>query len=106
MNTENDEKTDLQSFLVCLHYLCKEAERAKLPAVFSILQNAITEIGEWSDGNAPNIKYNILDHSLYYALEFLSKFSSLSKDKQEAMSHIFDSTGGTKMENFEEMTVQ
>ncbi len=98
---ESNKENGLQSFVVCLHYLCKEAERENLNGVFNILQNALAEIGELANGNESKERYSILDNSVYYALEFLSKFSALSQDRQIAMANLFNNRGHDSLNDYE-----
>lgn len=80
----------IQSFLVSLHYLSKEADREGFPRINEILVDAINSIQNWMDGNDTIDKCEIFDTSIYYAIEFLNKFSALPKNSQKALVCLFD----------------
>lgn len=81
----------IQSFLASLHYLAKEAEREDLSNISDIIKYSINSIQIWVDGDKTMNKCDLLDTSIYYAIEFLSKFSLLTREKQSALVDLFDS---------------
>ncbi|MDX2073938.1 MAG: hypothetical protein SFX19_06195 [Alphaproteobacteria bacterium] len=87
LHPENDGDEKIRNFILCLYYLNQEAKREGLKHIANTIQQAIILIEDPQIKAAPDfVTKEMLSESSYYALEFLSKFSSLSKDRQRALA--------------------
>lgn len=80
----------IQSFILCFYYLNQEAKRENLSFIADITREAISAIEQRQQYNESSVVHNIYGHSLYHALDFLTKFAALSKDKQQALATLLD----------------
>lgn len=87
---KNSDYTDkIKGFMLSLYYLAKEAERESFPKIQEILLDTISHIENCIDCDVVE-KQRIFDTSIYYGLEFLNKFSTLSKGSQKALVNLLN----------------
>lgn len=92
LNEEPKEKVKaLQSFLSCLFYLIQEAKRENLTFVADVLKEGIGKIDRLSNcDELRQASANIIDNSLFEAMNFLHTLSSLSVEQRADYMRVFE----------------
>lgn len=86
-----DNTRTLQSFLSCLFYLAKEAEREGLPYISTVLKESIGKIDLLSrSGRYHSTIPNVIDDSLYEAMNFLHHLAELAPADRAEFMKVFD----------------
>jgi hypothetical protein len=81
----------LQSFLSCLFYLIQEAKREDLTFVANVLKEGIGKIDRLSNcDELRQASANIIDNSLFEAMNFLHTLSSLSVEQRTDYMRVFE----------------
>jgi hypothetical protein len=89
--TNSDKVKTLQSFIACLFYLSQEAEREAFPYIAVILKESIGKIDLLSRGgfqHPPTCE--LLDESLYEAMNFLHELAEFSPASRREFMKVFD----------------
>ena len=85
-----DVKT-LQSIISCLFYLCKEAEKQKILYACFVLKEAISKIDLLSRGQFAIVPTKeIIDDSLYEAMNFLHKLADMSDAERSDFMNVYN----------------
>ncbi len=90
-NDDYPDEDKIHRFILCLYYLNQEAERENLSGISNAIRHTIHTIenNEIQDLEQYTL-HKVVRETSYYALEFLNKFSSLSKERQRALAFILD----------------
>jgi hypothetical protein len=82
---------EIQSFLSCLFYLIQEANREELPFVADVLKEAIAKIDRLSNcDELREASANIIDNSLFEAMNFLHTLAGLSAEERSDYMKVFE----------------
>ncbi len=96
---------EIQSIVSCLFYLVHEANREDLPLVAEVLKESIAKIDSLS--NCDRLREagaNLIDHSLFEAMNLLHMLASLSAERSDYMK-IFETLQQTlQMEGLEDIS--
>jgi hypothetical protein len=90
LGTPSDKVKTIQTFIACLFYLSQEAEREGFPYITTILKETISKIDLMSRGGSLPAPANIIDDSLYEALNFLHTLADLSPKERSDFMKVFD----------------
>jgi hypothetical protein len=75
---------EIQSIVSCLFFLVQEANRGELPFVAEVLKESIAKIDRLSNcDELRELSTNIIDHSLFEAMNFLHMLATLSAERPD-----------------------